>query len=289
MTRSAAKKNAKTRKDPAASLPFLEHLYELRRRLFFIAISVVGWSIAGYGVQQQIIELLLKPAKGQQFIYTSPGGGFDFLFRVTIYVGIVCSFPVIIYQLLRFLEPVIKDGIKFAALSSVASALLAFAGMSFGYLFGLPSALDFLLHQFKTEQISALITIQAYMSFVSLFLFGCAFIFQVPLILFLINRVSRLKTRTLLSMRIESWVITVSFVIAAIVNPSPRAQDMCMLALPMILAYHLGVAAVWYTNKYHPRRGSINDLSLQDAIRQAERAHRLADARPLLIRTQQTP
>ena len=64
--------------------PFIEHVHELRRRVLYIAISVGLFGAAAYGVERHIVSALLKPAHGQQFIYTSPGGGIDFLFRVCL-------------------------------------------------------------------------------------------------------------------------------------------------------------------------------------------------------------
>jgi sec-independent protein translocase protein TatC len=74
----------------------MEHLHELRRRLFFIAISVIAWSAAAYAIQQRIVNVLLKPSHGQSFVYTSPIGGIDFLFRVCLYTGLIFSIPFIV-------------------------------------------------------------------------------------------------------------------------------------------------------------------------------------------------
>src|SRR2546421_8023050 len=177
-------------------LPFIEHLLELRKRLFYVAVSVILWGAAAYFVQQRIVAALLKPAAHQQFIYTSVGGGIDFLFRVCMYTGLVFSIPVIVYHLLRYLQPLIKkDAVRFIAWGSVASGVLALAGMAFGYFLGLPAALHFLLHQFTSGQIHPLLTIQSYMSFVTLYMLGSALLFQLPLVLLLINRVKPLKPK----------------------------------------------------------------------------------------------
>src|ERR1700755_66358 len=81
--------------------PFIEHLHELRRRLMYVALSVLCWGTAAYFVQQQIVSFLLAPAHSQKFIYTTVGGGIDFLFRVCLYTGFLCSIPVLFYQLLK--------------------------------------------------------------------------------------------------------------------------------------------------------------------------------------------
>ncbi|MGD0284654.1 MAG: twin-arginine translocase subunit TatC, partial [Candidatus Saccharimonadales bacterium] len=69
--------------------PFIEHLYELRKRLLYIVGSVFVVSILAYFIQEQLVDFILRPAKQQQFIYTSPGGGIGFLFQLCTYAGII--------------------------------------------------------------------------------------------------------------------------------------------------------------------------------------------------------
>lgn len=255
-------------------LPFIEHLLELRRRLFFVAVSVLLWSAAAYAVEHAIVGLLLAPAGGQKFVYTSPGGGIDFLFRVCLYVGLVLSIPVIIYQILRYVQPLIgKHSTRFIVLGSLASGVLAIAGVMFGYFLGLPAALEFLLNQFHTEDITAMITIQSYLSFVILYLAGSSLMFQVPLVIYFINRIKPLRVKSLL--RYERWVILISFIVAAMINPSPRIYDMTMLAIPMIMSYQIGVGIVWWTKRKNRRSPAIQRLFEQDRALRREREERL--------------
>src|ERR1700712_3779501 len=112
-------RRSKTAK-PTAS--FMEHLRELRKRLFYVAISVIGWSALAYAVQQHLVNALLKPSHGQSFVYTSPIGGVDFLFRVCLYSGIILSIPVIVYQLLCYAAPLMKTSSRrFIAIGSATS------------------------------------------------------------------------------------------------------------------------------------------------------------------------
>src|ERR1700683_3875148 len=97
--------------DPAKK-PFIEHAYELRRRLYYVVISIVCWGTLTYFVQEHVVNILLKPARGESFIYTTPGGGIDFLFRICIYSGLIFSLPIIVYNVLRFIEPLITRSSK---------------------------------------------------------------------------------------------------------------------------------------------------------------------------------
>ena len=280
--KSPKKSHAKNQRSPVDGnhkVPFIEHVLELRRRLFIVAASIIGWSVAAYFVQMAIVSFLLRPAEGQSFIYTSPGGGLDFLVRVCLYTGIAFSIPVAVYQLLQYLRPLIKThATRFMVRACIASGVLALLGIAFGYYVGMPAALHFLLNQFTSDQIKPLLTIQSYMSFVTAYLLGSALLFQFPLILLLINRLKPLKPKKLLSY--ERWVIVGAFIVGAIINPSPRVQDQLMLAGPIILTYQLGIFLVWFVNR--KPRATVADLVKKDEELRAARQAKFAEAQAAL-------
>jgi sec-independent protein translocase protein TatC len=228
--------------------PFADHLLELRRRLLAIAASVLLFSTGAYFIQQTIVRFLLRPAHNQQFIYTSPGGGIGFLFQVCTYVGIAFSMPVVIYNLLRFIEPVIGDKKRSTVVRySLSSAGLAVLGFSFGYFVGLPAALHFLGHQFTTNEIHPLFTIQEYMSFVTVYLIGSAVLFQLPLIIIFINRIKPLRPKRLLNL--ERYVIAGAFIIAMIMAPTVNIFDQLIIAGPIIGMYQIAIVLIIFQNR----------------------------------------
>lgn len=236
----------------------------------YIALSVVVFSVAAYGVEHHIVELLLRPAHGQRFIYTTPGGGIDFLFRLCLYVGVIASIPVIIYQFLRYIESLIKQAsLHFIAWGSFISGILAIAGVLYGYIWGLPAALHFLLNQFITQQIQPLVTIQSYLSFVMVYMVGSALLFQIPLVLIFINRIKPLKPGGLL--KYERHVIVASIVLAALMNPTPNIFALFLLAAPIILMYQVGIFIIWRTNRRAKRPAVASDLLEQDLAAQSAR------------------
>ncbi|HXR49920.1 MAG TPA: twin-arginine translocase subunit TatC [Verrucomicrobiae bacterium] len=267
-----------SRRDSQKTQPFIEHAYELRRRLYYIAVFVVAWGSATYAVQQHVVNILLKPAHGQHFIYTSPGGGIDFLFRICVYSGLVLSTPVIVYNILEFFEPLMsRASRRFIAINSMVCGLLALAGVAFGYFIGLPAALNFLFHQFTTAQIKPLVTIQSYLGFVIAYLLGSALLFQLPLILVCINRIKPLKPQRLF--RYERWVILAAFVLAGLMNPTLNLLSQLLVAGPFILMYQIGIALIAFINR--PRRQRAAEPRLQRSVPvQAAPDPRLARSMP---------
>ena len=260
-------------------LPFIEHVYELRKRLFYIIASISVFSILAYSINRQIINALLSPAGGQKFIYTSPIGGIDFLFRVCLYIGIAVSIPVIVYQFLKYMEPLFKkSSIHFITWGSILSGILALGGILFGYFIGLPTTLHFLLHQFLTKQIQPLLTIQAYMAFVTMYMLGSALLFQVPLILIFINRIKPLKPKKLMSMKYQRWVILGAFIGGGIMNPNPNLLDQAVIVVPLILMYQVGAIIIWFGQRKQNKPDYLNDLLRKDSELQSIRLERFREA-----------
>jgi sec-independent protein translocase protein TatC len=262
----------KTLPKPSARQAFAEHLRELRRRLYYCAFAVFIFGCAVYGVQQQIVQLLIRPAHGQHFIYTSPIGGIDFLFKVCIYGGIILSLPVIVYNFLRFIEPLIaRSTRRFIIWQSLACTVLALAGMAFGYFVGLPAALEFLMHQFTTIQIQPMVTIQSYMSFVIVYMVGSAMLFQLPLFLIFINRIKPLKPRRLF--HYERWVILSAFVLAGLMNPTPNVLSQLLIAGPIIIMYQVGIGLIALINRQRSETTAepehLRSLTFEDTRRVA--------------------
>lgn len=261
-------------------LPLIEHLRELRRRVLYIAASVAVWGAIAYAVERQIIAALLRPAHGQSFIYTSPIDGVNFLFKLCAYVGLACSIPVIVYNIIRFFEPLMhRRSARFVSSTVAVSGILALSGMAFGYFIGLPTALHFLLHQFVNAQIHPLLTIDAYLSFVLVYMLGSALMFQIPLIILFINRIKPLTPRGL--WKRERWAILFAVILGGLMNPTPNLLDQLFVIGPIILSYQLAIVLVWRQNHRPKHIRHIESLRKRDMRIQAERLERSRNTCPM--------
>lgn len=241
------KKTSSRTSDPRV-LPFHGHIQELRQRLTYIVGSIVIFTGLGFVIREQLIDILVSPAQTQQFIYTSPVGGFDFIFRVSLYFGLACSVPILMYNVFQFFSPLLpnRSG-RFVLKATIFSFLLATFGILFGYFASLPAALNFLLNQFGTNQIEALLSIQEYMSFVMIYLVGFALLFQIPLLLLFINRITPLKPQKLMSS--QRYVIVGATILAAILTPTADVINLLIMAVPIIVMYQIGVVLVLVKNR----------------------------------------
>lgn len=260
--------------------PLGEHLREFRSRLARIIGAVLLLATGAYFIQERLVAWLLKPAHGQHFIYTAPGGGIGFLFSVCTDTAIVLSVPLIVYEVLGFLRPLLtKQNQSFIVRAVLASGILAALGLAFGYQLGLPLALHFLSHQFTTAQITPLLTISEYLSFVTFYLAGSALLFQLPLLLIIINRIRPIPPRQLL--KAERYVLVGALIIAMLMAPTINVIYQLIIAMPIFLTYQIGVGIIWAINR--PRRLSKPAVREQ-AKRPAKARREVSPTGPRLIR-----
>ncbi len=230
---------------------FSTHLNEFRSRIFQTVFWIGLGSVVGYYYRDQIITLLLSPID-QPLFYSNPAGGFELAITLSIYFGILCALPFAFYHLIKFLSPALPDTIKYSIAGSVfSSTLLTVLACLFAYFVMIPSTFKF-LSGFSTEQIKPLLSTDSYLSFVGSYIFFTSLIFQMPLVIIIINRFIPLTSRQLFSY--QRWVIAISFIVAAIITPSGDPFNQTLMAVPIILLYQISILSVWLINRRKKER-----------------------------------
>lgn len=222
----------------------IDHLAELRRRLFISIAAVAVGAVVAYIFAPQIIEFLVRyyrDATGvgdKELIFTGPIDGFIIRLKVATYGGIVLALPVWLYQLWRFVTPGLNPREKRYVVPFVSSAIVLFALGGFVALRTLEPALDFLLGV-GGSSLTPLLTADKYISLVSLMIvaFGVAFEFPVVLVFLLIARV--VSTAQLSRWRRAAVVVIVTF--AAVITPSQDPYSLFFMAVPMYVFYEASI------------------------------------------------
>ncbi len=222
------------------------HLDELRRRLFFSVGFLLLTTMLAYVFSEQLIGLIQKPLNDTLY-YTSPGGSFYFTFKISMLFGVIAGTPVWFYNLIRFLEPALAGNHKVKKWRLLLSSHLLFVlGMAFGYFITLPAALKFLTG-FGGESLEALIGVDEYLNFVIVYLVGFGLLFLLPLAILTINRLKPLKPSKMT--KHLGWVVLVSFVLSAIITPTPDPFNQVLMAGPIIIMYILSIVLVVVRNQ----------------------------------------
>ncbi len=223
-----------------------EHLRELRNRLAISVLAVLAGFVVGWIFYDHLLNLLLDPfltvvrnLARQQGLKAEPvlngvSSSFMLQAKVSLVSGLVIASPVWLYELWAFIVPGLHRNERRWTIAFVAVAgPLFMAGVVLGYLV-LPKGLQVLLG-FTPHQVTNLIELNGYLSFVLriLLVFGVAF--EIPLFVVLLNLAGVVRARHLARWR--SWIIFGTFVFAAVATPSTDPITMLLLALPMVVLF----------------------------------------------------
>lgn len=227
------------------SMPLLEHLRELRTRVFRAALAVTAGTVLAFIFYPQLLEFLTLPyeqirpdlaAQGIEtnLVITGIGGAFQFQLKISVVAGIVLSSPVWIWQLWAFVLPALhRNERKWALLLTAIGVPLFMAGVALAYVI-LPKAILVLIG-FVPDGFASLVSGAEYYDFVirMMLVFGIAG--EIPLAVVMLNRLGAVSGAQLV--RARPWIIISLFVFAAIATPSTDPLTMLFLAVPMSALY----------------------------------------------------
>jgi sec-independent protein translocase protein TatC len=244
------------RGDPEAELPkmsFLDHLEELRKRLLISLIAVAVGFFTCWAFAEPIFAKLQEPLtqflpQGDRLAYTRLTAPFFLYMKVAFFAGIFVAAPVILLQLWLFIAPGLYKKERRLALPFIISGSLFFIlGGYFGYRYLLPATCSFFVETGK--QFKQMVTVDDYFSFASVIILATGVVFETPILIFFLARIG-LVTPAFLMQKFK-YAIVLSFVIAAIVTPTPDIVTQAALAVPMILLYLIGVGVAFLFGKKH--------------------------------------
>src|SRR4051794_11326226 len=251
--------------NPEGRMAVLDHLRELRRRLIYIVLIVAAGAVLGWIFYIPILHFLEHPycsvprkyrfngSNNDRCVLTYNGvlDGFTARLKVSVIAGAVLTGPLWLYQIWAFITPGLRDKErKYSIIFIVASTVLFVAGMALAYLV-LSKGLNILIQQAGVGT-QAVLTINEYLSFVTLMLviFGSAF--ELPLLVVMANLAGVLPASLLKkSQRIAIFLI---FAFAAVATPSTDPFTMIAMAAPMVILFELAVLFAVFHDRRKARR-----------------------------------
>lgn len=254
---------AKTPKpERSDNLTFADHVKELRWRALWIALVFVVASSLAYSYHDELVRIVMAPLQGQKLIYLTPGGGFAFIFQITMYAGLIAAGPTLMYQVYGFLRPALPMYAKRSAVKvAFFATLLMVAGVLYGYFVAVPSALTF-LSTFAGAEVTPSLTADSYLNFFLAYVGGLALLFQLPLLLIFWHWIKPMSPGGLL--KSERFIILFAFIAAALITPTPDVVNQSMIAIPLIAIYQIGVVAVLVAIHRSRRRQKTVKQSVQE-------------------------
>ncbi len=238
----------------ASKAPLIDHLIELRQRLFWAVIAIAIAFVACFIVADQIFNILIIPyeeAAGQQhqieLIYTAPQEYFFTQMKLALFGALFLAFPVIASQVYMFVAPGLYRNERRAFLPYLIATPVLFAlGAMLVFFVIMPLAMQFFLSMEQQggdgkAMIRHLPRVSEYLGLIMTLIFAFGLVFQMPVVLTLLARAGLTTSQSLKSKR--KYAIVLTFAAAAILTP-PDPISQIGLAIPTLLLYEVSILAV---------------------------------------------
>ncbi len=221
----------------------MEHLEELRTRLFICLIAWVLGTIVAFIFIEQLLAWLQAPLpKG------TPLGAFRVLepflasMQIAAFTGFVLSAPIIGWQIWKFIEPGLYSQEKRWAIPFVIGTTISFVlGAIFARYVVLPFALPILLG-FLGTQVELFISIGNYFSTVLLYMTVFGMLFEMPILSFLLARLGVLYAASLKRYRL--YALIGNAILAALITPTGDPFNFFLVAIPLVILYEVSIVVV---------------------------------------------
>jgi sec-independent protein translocase protein TatC len=249
-----------------STAPLVEHLTELRGRILWSLAALVAAIFAVYPLASPIFNFLSQPLctelaqRGQvctlQLI--KPQEGFFVSMNIAIFGGLVVSFPVIAYQMWRFVAPGLYKSERNAFLPFlIASPAMFFLGAAFAFYFVLPVAYNFFLSfqqlpgetatpekDALTQHLAGIVfqgSMQEYLGLTMKFILAFGLCFQMPVLLTLMGKAGIITANGLASVR--KYALVAILVLAAVATP-PDVISQIMLFTAIYPLYEISILLI---------------------------------------------
>jgi len=253
-------------------MSFLDHLEELRKRLFLAMIPVIIFTVAAFVYMDKIFKyVIIAPAKPDFWTYRMLcllGNKLDAAFNIgnvicvekidfmlqsrtltgqfTMYMtssfvaGFIMAFPFFFWQIWKFVAPALNPNEKRNAQGGIFFvSLLFFAGILFGYYIVSPLSINFLANFKIDESITNQFDITSYISILVMMILGCGLMFQLPVVVYILSKLGIMTPSMMRTYRRHAVVVIL--VVAAILTPSPDVFSQLLVGAPMIILYELSI------------------------------------------------
>jgi sec-independent protein translocase protein TatC len=233
-----------------ARMSFLEHLDELRRRLFIS----VGALAAGFGISlffiDRIFAFIMRPLQqvlpaGGKLIYNEPTEAFILYMKIAALTGLILAAPVVLWQIWKFIAPGLYTNEKRYAIPFVFFATFFFVtGALFSHYVVFPWAWAFFASfGAATDYLEFTPKIAPVFSLYAKMLLSFGLIFQMPTLVFFLARMGMVTPRFLIHN--TKYAILIIFIAAAVLTPGPDVVSQALMAAPMMLLYALSIVIAW--------------------------------------------
>jgi len=233
------------------SMTFLEHLDDLRKRLFYSFLAIIFTIFPAWFFHKQIFEILEKPVKpylppGETLAYTKLTEPFMVYIKVSFLAALFVTMPFLFFQFWKFVAPGLYQKEKKYVIPFVLLTTIFFAaGGIFAYFIVFPFACRFFLGM--GAEFQPVIKMDEYFSLAIRVILGIALVFELPTLVFFLSRMG-LITAKWMSKKFKYAFLAI-FIIAAIITPTPDPITQSIVAVPMLALYGISILIALLSEK----------------------------------------
>jgi sec-independent protein translocase protein TatC len=240
----------------------VEHLGELRTRIFISLAAIVAAFVVTYVFHGRILDGMNRPLPDDvgKPITFSPIEPFSTSILVSLWAALLLALPVILWQMWAFLAPAFQEGRQRSVILLVAfAALLGAGGLLFGYYVVLPAAIHFLTN-YDSSHYDIQLRARDYYRFVSFVLVGVAVAFEVPV--FVLGLV-RLRILSAARLR-HTWRYGVFvMVVIGVILPGVDPMTTILTVIPLVALYALSIALAAFFEPRWRARDAAQEAAFQ--------------------------
>lgn len=235
-------------------MTFWDHLEDLRGSIFRMLAVYASAVVALFFFKGFLFDsLILAPSKPDFFLYKLLGADFSmtlvnievaaqFLIhmKITLIVGLIVTFPFLIYEVWRFIAPALYEKEKKVVRGAFAFAsILFYAGVAVGYAVVFPLMLNFFSGYQVSPEISNTFSLTSYISLFTSLVLTFGIVFEFPTVVAVLSSLGVLTRQTLKSFR--KHAICAVLILAAIITPSGDPFSLMVVSVPLYLLYEFGI------------------------------------------------
>ncbi len=226
--------------DPdAITMPLMEHLRELRTRLFRASLALLIATLLSFAVARFVLQFLIAPMGDAMPQALKPTESLGNYMKVALICGLTLSMPFIVYQIGRFLAPGLTKSERRWLIVLVPGATVSFvAGVAFAYYVMMPTAIPF-LQGFMADIVEQQWALGEYLSFVISLMLWIGIAFELPLFVFFLAKLGIIDAQML--SRNRKYAVVIIAIAAAVITPPVDPVNMALVMGPLIILYELGV------------------------------------------------
>ena len=227
-------------------MTLMDHIGELRTRLFRAAIAVAIGAVVAWFLYHDILHFLLGPLRElapntklkASLVTLDPLEPFAIRIKITTYAAVMFAMPVILWQLWRFVAPgLYSNEKKYAVWFVISGSLLFMMGAAIAF-WTVPKALEF-LKTIGGSDFTQLYGPAKYLKLIIYMMIAFGIGFEFPILLIFLQLAGIVSTAQLRQAR--RYAIVIIAVVVAVATPSADPISMFALCIPMWIFYEVAI------------------------------------------------